>query len=365
MTSRPPPRKRRSVHAQGKRVTLEDVAARAKVSAITVSRALRDPKKVSEEVRTRIHRAIDALGYIENRVASGLASGSSRIVPVIVPTLAHPVYVPFLQGVHAELDELGYQVILATTEYRQEVEAQLVQSLLGWFPAGLLVAGVDHLPETRKRLRQAVEVGLHVVEFMDLTSNPIDINVGLSHRAAGEAVANYLADEGYRHIAYAGTMMARDHRGERRWCGFRDALRARGLPADYELRVDESFSIALGGHLLTRLLEAHPRIDAIFFANDDLAAGALFEARRRGIAVPRRLAIVGFNDLEIAAASDPPITSVAVDQRAMGRTAARLLSARFEGADRARTIVDTGFRIVERESSSMLKVREAKGKTHP
>lgn len=362
MSDEGPARKARSVRAQGKRVTLADVAERANVSAITVSRALREPKLVSEEVRGRIRRAVDSLGYVENRVASGLASGSSRIVPVIVPTLLHSVYVPFLQGVHAELDERGYQVILATTEYREEVEAQLVQSLLGWFPAGLLIAGVDHLTATRKRLRQAVKMGVHVVEFMDLTSTPIDINVGLSHHAAGEAVASYLADQGCGHIAYAGTMMARDHRSERRWRGFREALRARGLPADYELRVEESFSIELGGRLLTRLLEAHPRLDAIFFANDDLAAGAIFEARRRGIAVPGTLAIVGFNDLEIAAAVDPAITSVAVDQRAMGRTAARLLSARLDGGDRGKQIVDTGFRIVERASSSMPKVREGRGR---
>lgn len=343
-------RKQRAVRAQGRRVTLAEVAARSGVSTITVSRALREPARVSADTLARVRRAIAQLGYVENRVASGLASGSSRIVPVLIPTLTHAVYVPFLRGVHAELDEHGYQVLLATTEYERETEAQLVETLLGWFPAGLLLAGVDHTPAARQRLVQAVAQGIAVVEFMDLAPTPIDLNVGLSHAAVGAAVAEHLVAKGLEHVAYAGTLAARDTRSARRAQGFREALEARGLP-HYELRLERPFSIGLGGTLTDTLLDRHPRLQAIFFANDDLAAGGLFAAQRRRLRIPDELALVGFNDLEIASVVHPSLTSVAVDQEAMGRTAARLLLARLRGEDVPAEPVDVGFRIVERDST--------------
>lgn len=346
------PRKARGAGALGRRVTLKDVAAHAGVGQITASRALREPDKVSPQLRARVLASMEALGYVANHVASGLASGSSRVVPVLIPTLMHAVYVPFLRGVHEVLEQHGYEMLLGTTEYRAATEAQLVSTLLGWFPAGLLLAGVDHLPQTVTRLRQAVAAGLPVVEFMDLADAPLDMNVGFSHRAVGAAVADWFADRGYRHIGYAGTLAADDLRSARRAEGFRAALAARGLPDHYELRADEPFSIALGGRLLARLLERHPQLQAVFFANDDLAAGAIFEAQRRGLQVGRDLAVMGFNDLEIAAAMHPSISSVAVDQHGMGRRVAALLLERLAGRRPSSPRFDTGFRIIERDSTS-------------
>ena len=353
MTREPIVRRTRAAQAHGSRITLKMVAERAGVGQITASRVLREPAKVAPETRSRVLEAVEELGYIANQIASGLASGSSRVVPVIIPTLSHPVYVPFLDGVHAELDRHGYEVLLATTEYLPKTEARLVTALLGWFPAGLMMAGVDHLPTTRRRLVQAVQAGLPVVEIMDLASRPLDMNVGLSHRKVGEAVANYFADRGYRHIAYAGTMARLDHRSRRRVEGFQATLGRLGLPHHYDLRSDEPFSVPLGGRLLVELLEKFPKTQAIFFANDDLAVGAVLEARRRGIAVPQRVAIMGFNDLEMAGAMSPSISSVSVDQRGIGEIAARLLMRRLSGETLSETKIDVGFRIIERESSAL------------
>ncbi|SFX26144.1 transcriptional regulator, LacI family [Azotobacter vinelandii] len=354
VTSSTKPRRTRATPVQGKRVTLKEVADAAGVGEITASRALRTPDMVSPRLRKRVLAAVERLGYVANRVASGLASGSSRVVPVLIPTLAHTVYVPFLRGVHDELDRHGHEVLLATTEYDQDSEARLVSTLLGWFPAGLLLAGVDHLPATRLRLQQAAAAGMPVVEFMDLAEEPIDMNVGFSHRAVGAAVAAHFAERGYRHIAYAGTLAARDRRSARRAEGFRVELAARGLPDHYELCSEEPFSIGLGGSLLAQLLERYPQVQAVFFANDDLAAGALFEAQRRGLRVPEEIALMGFNDTEIAAAVRPAISSVAVDRHGMGRRAAALLLERLAGREPPQRVIDTGFEIVARASTGTL-----------
>ncbi len=346
-----PVRRSRNALAQGKRVTIKDVARHAGVGWITVSRVMRAPDKVSAILKHRVHAAIDDLGYVANQAASGLASGACRIVPVLIPTLSHSVYVPFLDGVHEELDRHGYEILLGTTNYDTEVEERLATTFLGWFPAGILVAGVDHSAATRKRLTQAVAQGTPVIEYMDLTDDPIDINVGMSHKATGVAVAEFFAAQGYRHIAYAGTLGERDPRGSRRLEGFRDTLRARGLPSHYVVMGAELFSMGLGARLLTELLEQFPQVEAVLFANDDLAAGAVFEAKRRNIAIPQRLAIMGFSDLEIATLLSPSISSVRVDQNGIGRLAAQKLIAALAGSPDCRRAIDVGFEIIERETT--------------
>ena len=336
----------------GKRaVTLKDVARLAGVGPITVSRVLREPDRVSPQRRGQVLEAIRTLGYIANPVASSMASGHTRLVPVVIPTLSHPVYVPFLRGVHEALEPRGYDVLLGTSEYRQEVEDRLVRGMLGWAPAGLMLSGIDHLPALRTHLREVAR-RITVIEFMDLDAEPIDLMVGFSHRAVGVAVAHWFADRGFRHVAIAGALAPHDLRAQRRAEGFAQALQARGLPPHYAVSSTEPFSTALGGRLLATLLERHPEVQAVFFANDDLAAGALFEAQRRGLQVPRDLALMGFNDTDIAAVVHPSISSVAVDRYGMGRTAAGLLLARLAGEPREPRVIDTGFSIVARDSTA-------------
>ena len=331
-----------------KRVTLSDVARHVGVGPMTVSRALRTPEMVSLHLRGRILKAVDELGYVRNRVASGLASGTARLVPVIIPTLHHSVYVPFLEGLYSVLPQAGYQILLGTTEYLIDQEEHLVSALLGWFPDGLLLSGVDHSARTRKMLER---VQIPVVEVMDISENPIDINVGFSHYRVGVSVAEYLSTKGYRQIAYAGTLTEVDSRSVKRISGFQETLQKRGLSHHLIQRSTEPSSIALGCNLLDELLRKHPGVEAIFFANDDLAAGALFECQRRGIRVPDDLAIMGFNDQEIARTVVPTISSVATPRREIGLAAARMLIAELRGKPLAERRVDTGFEIVEREST--------------
>jgi len=331
-----------------KRVTLGDVARYVGVGSMTVSRALRKPEMVSLRLRSRILQAVDELGYVRNRVASGLASGTARLVPVIIPTLHHSVYVPFLEGLYTVLPEAGYQILLGTTEYLIDQEEQLVRALLGWFPDGLLLSGVDHSMRTREMLER---VQIPVVEVMDVSESPIDMNVGFSHHQVGVAVAEYLSTKGYREIAYAGTLSEIDLRSVKRIAGFQETLKNRGLCDHLIQGSTEPSSIALGATMLNELLQKYPQVQAIFFANDDLAAGALFECQRRGIRVPDHLGIMGFNDQEIASAVVPAITSVATPRLEIGLTAARMLIDELRGKSVLERQVDTGFKIIERGST--------------
>jgi LacI family gluconate utilization system Gnt-I transcriptional repressor len=335
-------------HAANPRVTIPDVAARAGVGWMTVSRTLRQPGSVAEATRRKVLKAVKELGYVPNHFARGLLSGAAPVVPVIIPTLDHPVYVSFLDGANQVLARHGYQILLGATGYDRGVEEQLITALLGWRPEGLLLAGVDHSPATRKRLKQA---RLPLVEFMDLAEKPLGMNVGFSHFDVGKAVANHLIQKGYRHIAYAGTLTETDAKSVKRIAGFQQTLRENKLPCKYVASSTEPFSIHLGGRLLEKLLERNPKIDAVFFGNDDMAAGALFSCLRRGIRVPERVAIIGFNDQEIAGATVPAISSVATPRRKMGELAATMLVAQMKGEPVAQRRVDLGFQIIDRETT--------------
>jgi LacI family gluconate utilization system Gnt-I transcriptional repressor len=143
-----------------------------------------------------------------------------------------------------------------------------------------------------------------------------------------------------------------DPRVQRRLDGYVSAMKETGL-FDQRLIVTTATptSVTLGGALFTDLLARQPNIDAVFCANDDLALGVLFECRRREIAVPEQIAIMGFNDLEFMASAVPTLTSVRTNRYEMGKTAATMLIDAIDGRRPEQAVLDLGFKVVERQSS--------------
>lgn len=329
------------------RATMADVARAAGTSAITVSRALRNPDKVGEELRGRIAEACRRLGYVPNRAASALASARSMNIAVLIPSLTNEVFVDTLVGIEEVLDPLGYQMLIGVTNYAPAEEERRLRAQLANDPDGILLTGLNHTPEVRDLLRGLSAPAVHM---MDLSENGEHWTVGFSQVEAGAAAARHLIARGRRRIAIVASQL--DPRTLRRIEGCRRALEAAGLhdPA-LELLVPDPSSIGLGARLVERLLHEHPDCDGVFLNNDDLAQGAVFGCGRLGIAVPGRLAVVGFNDLAGSAWTVPPLTTVATPRREVGRAAARLLVERIEGAAATPRRIDLGFQLVVRESA--------------
>ena len=338
-------RARRGRRTSG-RVTMQQVAERAGVGAITVSRFFAVPRLVSTELRHRIERAVRDLGYIPNRIAGGLASARSRAIPVIVPSLANAVYANIIQGIHDVLIPMGYQLFLANTNFSLAEEESLIATFLGWSPPGVILTGIDHTAVTRRLLGAA---GIPVVETMELGKARLDLNVGFSHREAGRAMTERLIARGYRHIAFAGARMECDVRAHRRCQGYQDALRRHGLrPRIHNLSGPTKYD--QGGEALDWLLQQRPAVEVVFCHHDVLAVGVLLECQRRRIAVPGRLGIAGFNSLDITAAMRPRVTTVISPRYRIGQEAGRILLRRFAGED-VDPCLDVGFEIDERETT--------------
>ncbi|MCG8511730.1 MAG: LacI family DNA-binding transcriptional regulator [Rhodospirillales bacterium] len=330
------------------RVTAKDVAERAGVGTMTVSRALRNPETVSAKLRARIDKAVAELGYVPNRLAGGLASARTRTVPVIIPSLSNAVFPDIVEGISAVLQDEDLQILLGNTHYSLEQEEALVSTFLSWSPDGVIITGLEHTDRTRRMLEAA---NIPVVEINDLGARPIDMAVGLSQGDAGHEMGKYLLSRGYRRLAYANPQMERDGRGARRGEGFVAALREAGLEPAAFVSLDTPSTIRSGGQAVSRLLADVPDLDAVFFGNDDLAVGALLECNRRGIDVPGKLAIAGFNGLEFSGEMLPRLTTIQTPRTEIGRRAAEMLTARLAGQDVTSASVDVGFTLLARESA--------------
>jgi len=326
-------------------VTLHDVARLADVAPITASRALNTPDRVSPEVLRKVTDAVRRTGYVPNLLAGGLASTRSRLVAAVVPTIAGPV---FLQTVHALTEALaarGYQLMLGQSGYVDSREDALLEAIIGRRPDGIVLTGIVHSAQGRKRLLAA---GIPVVETWDLTPTPIDMLVGFSHEEVGRRVAAFLHAKGRRRLA---VVAGDDERSRRRHGAFSAAVRELGLRDVRTVVVPAPTTLRSGRSALAELLGTRKGVDAVFCSSDLLALGVITEAQSRSIGVPGDLAVVGFGDLEFAADTNPALTTVRIDAAAIGREAARFIVERAEGRLVDPRIVDVGFSIADRQST--------------
>jgi LacI family transcriptional regulator, gluconate utilization system Gnt-I transcriptional repressor len=327
--------------------TLSEVARLAGVSGMTVSRVLRNTANVSEETRARVQAAVAELGYVPNRLAGALATARTRLVVVILPSLANIVFPEVLRGVNEALEAAGYQAVIGVSDYDLGKEEKLIDAMRSWRPSGWIVAGLEHTARARQMLAEA---RCPVVEIMDIDGEPIDMAVGLSNAQAGYEMGAHLAKSGRRRIGYVGGNLERDLRAGKRREGFLRALAEHGLALQGQFTAAEPSSLLLGRKGLATLLQQHPDLDAVYFSNDDMAVGGLMHCLHAGIDVPGRLALAGFNGLEIGEATPLRLTTVKSPRYRIGQLAAEHTLARLDGQAPARK-EDVGYEFVKGETA--------------
>ncbi|MDO3381911.1 LacI family DNA-binding transcriptional regulator [Gilvimarinus algae] len=338
----------RNRNTSSRRATLADVAQVANVSAITVSRVINHPDKVSGELRQRVQEAIDMLGYIPNQSASSLASARSRVIGVSIPSLSNIVFNDVLRGIYDVAGANGYKVLLVDTHYSPMEEEKMVRTLLSQSPEAMIITGGD---QTRACERMLLKANIPVVQMMEILDSPLDMNVGFSHYRAGRDVALKLLETGCERLGFIGARM--DTRVQQRLAGFTEALQSSGkFDPGCVITTPEPSSIALGGEMFRSLISTTGgALDAIFCCNDDLALGALFESQRMNIKIPSDLALCGFNDFETSAYVNPSLTSVHVPRYEMGVTAARMILDALDNKPALEKKVDIGYEVRMRQST--------------
>lgn len=304
-------------------LTLRDVSEASGVSEMTVSRVLRNRGDVSETTRERVLRAARALGYVPNKIAGALASQRVNLVGVVIPSLSNMVFPEVMTGISEELEDTGLQPVVGVTNYSPDREEAVIYEMLSWRPTGLIVAGLEHSDAARAMLAQA---GIPIVEIMDIDGTPVDSAVGISHRRAGRQMAEAIIAAGYRRIAFLGTQMPNDHRARKRLEGFEEALAKAGLSL-----VDREFysggSALLKGREMTEaVLARSPDVDFLYYSNDMIGAGGLLYCLEKGLDVPGKIGLAGFNGVELLDGLPRKLATMDACRLEIGRRAAEIIA---------------------------------------
>lgn len=305
-----------------RRPRLIDVARHAGVSTATVSRCLNSPIQVSAETRLRIETAIDTLGYTPHFGGKALASNRSNTIGAVIPTMENAIFARGLQAVEEVIADRGVTLLVATSAYDPVREERQIRALLSRGVDGILLIGQSR-PQTSYELigRQPVPVIL----AWTFGGQDRPICVGFDNRGAARNMAEHVLDQGHLEIAMIAGITVWNDRATDRIEGVRKALANRGLVLRPERLVEAPYTIEEGEAAFLQLMAQAEPPTVVICGNDVLAAGALRAARSLSLRVPEDISITGFDDIDLADAVEPGLTTVHVPHRRMGRMAAKVL----------------------------------------
>jgi len=286
--------------------TIKDVARLAGVSPATVSRVLNDSAGVRAETRERVESAIKQLNFAPSAVAKGLREGRSNIIGVVVPDITSLFFMDVVKGLENTLTLNDYRLAICDSQNQAKKERENCR----W----LLTGGVDALiligpMQEQEHLLELSDQGVPFGVFGRMVDHPNATTVTVDNRTATFRAVEHLVSHGHRKIGFiSGTPGVTD--GEERQVGYRDALSQYEITFRPEWVQCGSFSEDGGARALDALLSGPERPTAVFAANDEMAIGAMLQASRLGLEVPKDLAVIGFDNVRLARLVSPALTTV-------------------------------------------------------
>lgn len=316
--------RRRPRRPGGTAVKLQDVARRAGVSTASVSRALNTPALVSPELRDRISRAAQELNWVPNGVAKALASLRTRTVGVMIPTLSHQNFATLIEALQHDLGKANYTLILCCIELSDDLRLNQARKLIERGVECLVLVG-EAQPLGIFGLLEQQSIP-YVITYTSGRQNRHPC-IGFDNFLAATRLTEYLLDLGHRDFAMVAHETEANDRIQQRIEGVRDTLARAGIAIRPQHLVRaNSRSIASGREGMRRVLQVDgPPPTAVVCTNDYIATGAIIEAKQLGFAVPDDLSIVGFDDTDMSAHLDPPLTTIRVPSRLMGQELAKYI----------------------------------------
>lgn len=311
------------------RPTIRTVAAKAGVSIATVSRFLNGSAHINAETEARVRKAIDDLSYLPNASARSLATNTTRTIALIFPKLSGPFFSELIRGAETEASAAGYHLLIYSVGGSTAGDEDQTLGLLTTKVDGLILAsrGVQQ-NDVRDLQRQGMSIVLLGEEPGEITGDSIRPD----NTGGAMQIVTHLLEHGYRRIAFIQGPETQTHAQERLH-GYRNALYAHGLPCAPELILPGAFDERSGYTAMQQLLQQHPRPEAVFAANDQMAIGAMAAIYESGLRIPEDVALVGFDDIEPARYLRPPLTTVHQDMVGQGQLAVRMLLARVQGSE--------------------------------
>ncbi|CAN7644096.1 substrate-binding domain-containing protein [Pararhizobium sp. LjRoot235] len=311
-----------------------DIAALVGVSTATVSRAFNAPEKVAPEIREKVLQAAAELGWMPHPAGAALASRRTWLAGVLIPTLDNDVFASQVGALQTRLSADGVTVLIGCSNYDADQAVNQVRTMLARGVEALAIVGESHRPGMFETI--AARGVPFVVTYSYRPGSPHPC-IGFDNAAAFRRIARHLLDLGHRDFALIHQPSIDNDRVVARLKGLRQALAEEGLALRPQHVHEGPSSIVFGRQSLRAIMGAPgPRPTAVVCGNDALAIGALIEARVLSLRVPDELSITGFDDAAMAEQTDPPLTTMRVDNAEIGRQAADYLLACLSGKIPAR-----------------------------
>lgn len=335
-----------------KRPTQNDVAKLAGVSRATVSYVVNGSSDVpiSVETRARVLDAVAQLNYAPDSRAQSLRSGGSNTIGLLIPDLHNPHYWSIVEGVEDTVREQGYDLLFTSTSLDPQREEKTLAALSGRRMDGLILT-LSFLEQSKTTLTHLAANGYPVVTLGNTSFN-VDAVIA-TYRPATAQVMAHLLGLGHTRIGFIFGVGSKEL-ATNRMSVYQESLAGAGIPINPELidysgpRIEDGYNAAL------RLLERAPRPTALLVINDWLAIGALRAVREKGLRVPEDISIASFDDTEMAAYLNPPLTSVRSNGHELGRQAASLLLERISKPDRPIRRVQIEAELIIRQSTGVV-----------
>ena len=307
---------------QKKKSTLEDVAKLAGVSTATISRCLNDPEKVRENLREKIHKSIEQLGYVPHGAARALASSRTKTIGIIVPTIDNLIFAEAIQQLQIILTKKDYTLLLASSMYSLNEELDEVHSLLSRGIDGLVLIGEEHHPEVISSIEK---LEIPYVNLWTYHSTSKHSCIGIDHIKAGKKIAEHFVSLGHTQFGFISGYLNHNDRAFQRLDGVKRGLKEQSIDLKQENIIECKYSMKHGKQAFEKLISSNPSITAIICGNDVLALGALNAARELSIRIPHDVSISGFDNIDIISALPFSITTIDVPAKKMGEEAANFI----------------------------------------
>ncbi len=332
-----------------RRATIKDVAKLAGVSTTTVSHVVNNTRRVEENTRLNVMNAMQSLGYTPNVLARGLRRGESKTLALIVADITNPFFAQIARWIENLAFEQGYSVILANSDNDSQKQRDYVNIFISKQVDGVIFISTGDSDMDLLRLESS-----HipfVVADRDVPNLLTDV-ILLDNENASYAATKHLIDLGHTKIACISGPQHLAVSAERAR-GYQRAMAEANLPVEEGWMLHYAFQCSGGEEAMQQLLQGAEMPSAVFAANDLLAIGAMTAAKKAGLNIPQALSIIGFDDIEMAAAITPALTTMAQPIELMARAATETLIARIQNADAPKTYQKSVFdaALVVREST--------------
>lgn len=309
------------------RVSIKDIARVAGVSYSTVSRALNDSPQVNPQTKEHVRRVAAEMGYLPSAVARSLVTRRSQTIGIVVTTITDLFFAEVIHGIEEAAFEHGHSVVLANSREQPQRELQAIRTLLEKRVDGIILVSGCSTNEQRFG-EQVQETPLVVVNNVHQEHSGYSVEV--DNLSGGEIATQYLLDLGHRCIGHiSGPLIEWD--AVERQQGYERALRSHGLAVDPSLIVRGGKRPVGAIEATKQLLDLPSPPTALFCYNDATALGAIRAIRATGLSVPQDISVVGFDDIDLAAYFEPPLTTVAQPKRKMAEIAVGMILDMVEG----------------------------------